>query len=60
MSKDERKQEKLQSGGQQDPNLSKGAESEREKSTNRPGTGTYEKFKPASSKEVSPNTPPGE
>ena len=60
MSKDIKKKEKLQSRGEQDPNLSKGAESEREKGTNRPGTGAYEKIKPASSKEVSPNTPTGE
>lgn len=39
MSDDMKKQEKLQSRGQQDEDLSKGAESERERSTKRPGTG---------------------
>jgi hypothetical protein len=39
MSDDVKKREKLESRGQQDENLSKGAESERERSTKRPGTG---------------------
>jgi len=39
MSDDMKKQEKLQSRGQQDEELNKGAESERERSTKRPGTG---------------------
>lgn len=60
MNKDEKKHEKLRSRGEQDPNLRKGAESEREKSSNKLGTGAYEKVKPASSKEVSPNTPSGD
>ena len=55
-----KKQQKLQSRGMQDPKLSKGAESEREKTTSRPGTGDREIIKPANSREVSPNTPPGE
>ena len=55
-----KQQAKLQSRGEQDPTLSKGAVSERENSTNRPGTGAYEKVKPASLKEDSPNTPTGE
>ena len=33
-----KKREKLQSRGQQDPDLSKGAESERERGTKRSGT----------------------
>lgn len=39
MSDDMKKQEKLGSRGHQDENLSKGAESERERSTKRPRTG---------------------
>lgn len=39
MSDDMKKQEKLEGRGHQDENLSKGAESERERSTKRPGTG---------------------
>jgi hypothetical protein len=49
MSKEVKKHEKLQSHGEQDPNLSTGAESEREKSSNRPGTGAYQKVKSTSS-----------
>lgn len=39
MSEDMKKREKLASRGQQDEELSKGAESERERGTKRPGTG---------------------
>jgi hypothetical protein len=39
MSDGMKKREKLESIGQQDENLSKGTESERERSTRRPGTG---------------------
>jgi hypothetical protein len=60
MEEDMKKREKIQSKGEQDPNLSKGAETERESGSNRPGTGAVEKVKPASSREVSPNTPSGE
>jgi hypothetical protein len=60
MREDMKKREKLQSKGGQDPNLSKGAETEREPGSNRPGTGAVEKVKPASKKEVSPNTPSGQ
>jgi hypothetical protein len=60
MGEDIEKREKTQSKGRQDPNLSKGAETERESGRNRPGTGSVEKIKPASSREVSPNTPSGE
>ena len=60
MSEDMKKEEKLQSRGEQDPDLNKGAETEREKGSKRPGTGAIEKVKPASEREVSPNTPTGE
>lgn len=50
-----KKAEKLQS--REDTRLSEG---EREKDASRPGTGAREKIKPASSREVSPNTPSGE
>lgn len=60
MDSDVKKQQRLQSRGKRDPKLSKGAESEREKTTSRPSTGAREKIKPASSREVSPNTPSGE
>jgi hypothetical protein len=39
MGDDMKKREKLQSRGQQDKELGKGAESERERSAKRPGTG---------------------
>jgi hypothetical protein len=39
MSDGTKKREKLESKGQQDEGLSKGAESERERGTKRPGTG---------------------
>lgn len=76
-----KKREKLQSKGLQgenaynqdtvgmDTELSKGAESERERSTKIPGTGEperqdpygyHERISSASSKNVSPNTPKGE
>ena len=60
MSEDMKKQVKLQSKGEDDSNMSKGAETEMERITKRSGTGAIEKIKPASSREVSPNTPSGE
>ena len=60
MNEDMKKREILQSKGEQGSNLSKGAETERESGSKRPRTGTVEKVKPASSREVSPNTPSGE
>jgi hypothetical protein len=60
MNEDMKKREKLQSKGERDSNLSKGAETERESGSKRPGTGTVEKVKPDSSSEVSPNTPSGQ
>ena len=60
MNHDMKKLERLQSKGSQDPDLSKGAETEREDSSNRAGTGARENIKPASRQEVSPNTPSGQ
>jgi hypothetical protein len=60
MNEDMKRQEKLQSKGEDDPTLRNGEETERERSTKRSGTGVIEKIKPASSREVSPNTPSGE